>query len=53
MYKYVGAARNVGELVAILARLDISSTLTLKTTSETWSYVEVWVSEAGDDVMLK
>jgi hypothetical protein len=53
MYTFTGAARNVGELISILAKLNISATLTLKCTDDNWSYIEVWVSEAGDDVMLK
>jgi hypothetical protein len=53
MYKYLGDARNVRELIELLSKTDPSATLTLAGTDENWSYVEVLVSEAGDDVMIQ
>lgn len=53
MYNYLGSARNVRELIKLLEETDASATLTIKGLEEDWSFVEVWVSEAGDDVMLK
>ena len=53
MYNYLGFARNVRELIELLKKTDPSATLTFKGIDEDWSLVEVWVSEAGDDVMLK
>ena len=53
MYKYLGAARNVKELIELLSKADPSATLTLKDTDETWSYVEILVSEAGDDIIIQ
>lgn len=52
-YKYLGAARDVRELTALLSKVDPSATLTLKATDEDWSYVEVLVSEAGDDIIIQ
>lgn len=53
MYKYLGDARNVRELIELLSKVNSSATLTLKGTDENWSYVEVLVSEAGDDVIIQ
>ncbi len=53
MYTYLGTARNVRELIELLKKTDKSATLTFKQQLEDWESVEVWVSEAGDDVMLK
>lgn len=54
MYNYLGTARNVRELKKLLDKVDATATITLKSDAGvTWSYVEVLVSEAGDDVMLK
>ena len=54
MYNYLGTARNIRELQAILTKVDPSATITIKGTSGVdWDYVEVWVSEAGDDILLK
>ncbi len=53
MYSYLGTARNAIELIQLLSKTEASATLTLKGTDEDWSYVEVWVSEAGDDIMLQ
>ena len=53
MYKYLGDARNVRQLIELLSKADPSATLTLKDTDENWSYVEVLVSEAGDDVIIQ
>lgn len=53
MYKYLGDARNVRELMELLSKADPSATLTLKSTAEDWSYVEVLVSEAGDDIIIQ
>ena len=53
MYKYLGDARNVRQLIELLSKADPSATLTLAGTDENWSYVEVLVSEAGDDVMIQ
>lgn len=52
-YKYLGDARNVRELIELLSKADPSATLTLKATGEDWSYVEVLVSEAGDDIIIQ
>lgn len=52
-YKYLGAARNVRELMELLAKVDSSATLTLSTTEEDWDFVEVLVSEAGDDIIIQ
>ncbi len=51
--EYIGSARNVRELIELLSKTDPSATLTLTGTDENWSYVEVLVSEAGDDVMIQ
>lgn len=53
MYRYLGIARNVRELLKLLEETDASATLTIEGLVECGSFVEVWVSEAGDDVMLK
>lgn len=53
MYTFIGTARNVKELIQLLSKTEASATLTLKSMPEDWDMVEVWVSEAGDDVMLK
>lgn len=53
MYTHIGTARNVRELIQLLSKTDPSATLTQKGTDETWSFIEVWVSAAGDDVLLK
>lgn len=54
MYKYLGSARNVRELLALLSEVDTSATISLKPLSdEPWSYIEVWVSEGGDDILIK
>jgi hypothetical protein len=53
MYKYLGDARNVRQLIELLSKADPSATLTLKGTDENWSFVEVLVSEAGDDVIIQ
>jgi hypothetical protein len=53
MYKYLGDARNVRGLMELLSKVDPSATLTLKGTVEDWSYVEVLVSEAGDDIIIQ
>lgn len=53
-YNYLGSARNVRELKELLEGVDTSATLTLKAPSdEPWSFIEVWLSEAGDDIMIK
>lgn len=52
MYKYLGAARNVKELIELLSKVDPSATLTLKATDEDWDFVEILVSEASDDIMI-
>jgi hypothetical protein len=52
-YEYLGEARNVRELIKLLSKVDPSATLTLKDTEETWSFVEILVSEAGDDIMIQ
>lgn len=54
MYNYLGSARNVRELLELLSKVDTSATLSLMPMSdEPWSCLEVWVSEAGDDIMIK
>ena len=54
MYKYLGSARNVRELLELLSKVDTSATISLKPLSaESWSYIEVWVSEGGDDILIK
>ena len=53
-YKYLGDARNVRELIELLSKADPSATLTLKDTdNENWSFVEILVSEAGDDIIIQ
>lgn len=52
-YKYLGAARNVRELMELLSKTEPSATLTLQDTEDVWSYVEVLVSEAGDDIIIQ
>ena len=52
-YKYLGAARNVRELKELLSKVDPSATLTLSATEENWDFVEVLVSEAGDDIIIQ
>ena len=54
-YKYLGSARNVRELMELLVKKEInpSATLTLKATDEDWDFVEVLVSEAGDDIIIQ
>ena len=52
MYNYLGTARNVRELQALINKVDPSATITLKHTYEDCSYIEVWVSEAGDDILI-
>lgn len=52
-YKYLGEARNVRELIKLLSKVDPSATLTLKGTDENWSFVEILVSEAGDDIIIQ
>jgi hypothetical protein len=53
MYNYLGTARNVRELIDLLKKTEKSATLTFKQQFEDWESVEVWISEDGDDVMLK
>lgn len=53
MYTFIGTARNVRELIQLLSKTEASATLTFKGMHEDWDMVEVWVSEDGDDVMLK
>lgn len=54
MYNYLGSARNVRELLELLSKVDTSATLSLKPLSdEPWSYIELWVSVDGDDIMIK
>lgn len=53
MYTFIGTARNVRELIQLLSKTDPSATLTFKSMPEDWDLVEVWVSEVGDDVMIK
>lgn len=54
MYNYLGSARNVRELLELLSKVDASATLSLKPMSEEpWSYLELWVSVDGDDIMIK
>ena len=54
-YKYLGSARNVRELMELLVKKEInpSATLTLQDTEDMWSYVEVLVSETGDDILIQ
>lgn len=52
-YKYLGDARNVRELMELLSKADPSATLTLSVTDENWDFVEVLVSEAGDDIIIQ
>ena len=52
-YKYLGAARDVRELTELLSKVDPSATLTLKSTDEDWDFVEILVSEAGDDIIIQ
>lgn len=52
-YKYLGEARNVKELIELLSKADPSATLTLQDTEDVWSYVEILVSEAGDDIIIQ
>ena len=52
-YKYLGAARNVRELMELLAKTEPSATLTFKAAEEDWDFVEVLVSEAGDDIIIQ
>ena len=52
-YKYLGEARNVRELIELLSKADPSATLTLQDTEDVWSYVEILVSEAGDDIIIQ
>lgn len=52
-YKYLGAARNVRELQELLSQADPSATLTLKATDQDWDFVEILVSEAGDDIIIQ
>lgn len=52
-YKYLGEARNVRELAELLSKVDASATLTLKSTDEDWDFVEILVSEAGDDIIIQ
>ena len=52
-YDYLGSARNVRELQQLLRAVDPSATITLKCMDDNWSYVEVWVSKDGSDVVLK
>jgi hypothetical protein len=53
MYTFIGTARNVRELIQLLSKTEASATLTFKGMQEDWDMVEVYVSEDGDDVMLK
>lgn len=53
MYTFLGTARNVRELIKLLSKTKASATLTFKSTQEDWGIVEVWISEDGNDVMLK
>ena len=53
MYNYLGSARNVGELIELLSKADPSATLTLQDTEDVWSFVEILVSEAGDDIIIQ
>ena len=52
-YKYLGSARNVRELTELLSKVAPSATLTLQDTEDVWSYVEVLVSETGDDILIQ
>lgn len=51
-YKLLGTARDVGELTELLSKVDASATITLKATDKDWDFVEILVSEAGDDIMI-
>ncbi len=51
--EYIGAARDVGELLKLLEKVDKSAFLELKGTDESWSYVEVWYDPGIDTVILK
>lgn len=53
LYTYIGTARNVRELIQLLSKTDASATLTFKGMHEDWTFVEVYVSEDGNDVVLK
>ena len=41
------------ELMELLSKTEPSATLTLKATHEDWDFVEVLVSEAGDDIIIQ
>ncbi len=51
--KYIGAARNVRELIELLKQVDSSSLLDLQGLDDSWSYVEVWYDAGIDTVILK
>ena len=51
--EYLGTARNVRELMEILKKVDSSSSLELKGTDESWSYVEVYYDPETDTVIFK
>lgn len=51
--EYIGAARNVRELITLLNKADLSATLTFKGLDESWSYVEVWYDPEVNDVIIK
>lgn len=51
-YDYLGSARNVGELVKILSKVDQSATLTLASLDDEWSYVEVYYDKSTNDIKL-
>lgn len=52
-YEYLGTARNVRELTELLAKVDQSATLTVKSSYEDFDSVEILVSEYGDDIMIR
>lgn len=50
--EYIGTARNVRELLALIKKVDLSSTITLRGNDESWSHVEAWYDEETNDLVL-
>lgn len=53
MEKYIGSARNLGELLTLLESLPKSATLKSKNLGDDWSYLEVWYDPLYEEVIFK